>query len=116
MSKITIGDARALARSKKMRQVIILGWNGKESSVTTYGETVEDCAQAADGGNLVKRALGWPESLCAAEPSRVRKLNARIKELEKQLADSRGSLNMLRLGIDEAVGMRKARGPKNEPS
>lgn len=54
--------------------------------VVTYGKTIEDCDQAAQGGNLLKKTLGWPENLCNAQPSRIRKLleeNERLKaELE----------------------------------
>lgn len=83
--RIPIAAARRFAREHNLRQVIVVAWDGELSHVVTYGKTVEDCDQAALGGNKVKTALGWPESL-HAEPSRVRKLKARIAELEHQLA------------------------------
>lgn len=39
--------------------------------MTTYGKTVDDCAQAAIGGNKVKAALNWPPAECAAVPARA---------------------------------------------
>jgi hypothetical protein len=54
--------------------------------VVTWGRTVVDCDQAAQGGNRVKDVLlGWPKEMCGAEPDRVKKLKARIKELEKRV-------------------------------
>lgn len=42
-----------------------------KTHVTTYGKTKEDCAQAAKGGNFVKKALGWPDSMCKAKPEKA---------------------------------------------
>jgi hypothetical protein len=83
--RIPIAAARRFAQEHNLRQVIVLAWDGELTHVVTYGKTLEDCDQAAAGGNKLKAALGWPESL-RAEPSRVRKLLARIAELEKLLA------------------------------
>lgn len=84
--RIPISAARTIAGDHGCRQVIIVAWDGKKTHVVTYGKTVKECEQAASGGNFVKKALGWPESLCNSEPSRVAKLKSRIKELEAQLA------------------------------
>ena len=76
---IPISAAKAIAEKYDKQQVIIVAWDpvfGKEH-VTTYGTTLEACAQAAQGGNRVKRALNWPEELCSAQPARVRRKKAK---------------------------------------
>lgn len=87
--RIPISAAQDIAKTHGCKQVIIAAWDGQKTHIVTYGTSVEMCDQAAQGGNLIKRALGWPESMCNAEPSRIKKLNARIKELETELADAR---------------------------
>lgn len=70
--RLPIKTAKELAEAYELDQVILLGWS-KETGIThvvTYGKTLEDCKQAADGGNRLKKSLGWPEELCKAEPSR----------------------------------------------
>jgi hypothetical protein len=64
----------------------------------TYGKTLEDCDQAAQGGNKIKKTLGWPEELCSAEPSRVKKLKKEIEELKKK---------SYQIGVDLASGTDK---------
>jgi hypothetical protein len=54
----------------------------KISHVATWGRTIKLCDQAAQWGNMLKDALGWPERL-HAEPNRVKKMQERIKELER---------------------------------
>lgn len=69
---IPIEVAMKIAEEFDKNQVIIVTWDkahGK-THVTTYGKTLEECHQAAMGGNLVKRALGWPDDLCHAKPNR----------------------------------------------
>ena len=83
--RIPIKAAKDISRRFSCPQVIILAWDGRMTHVVTYGKSIEDCDQAAQGGNQVKKAIGWPELLCNAEPSRVSKLKARVKELEKEL-------------------------------
>ena len=72
--RIPITAAKRIAEEYGKDQVIIVTWDKATGTtwVTTYGKTVEECAQAADGGNRVKRALGWPESLCNAKPARTK--------------------------------------------
>jgi hypothetical protein len=41
--------------------------------VTTYGQTVAQCEDAAKAGNFLKKALGWPAEQCEAKPARARK-------------------------------------------
>lgn len=82
--KIPIKNAKEFAIKHNLSQIIIFGYDGKEQHVATWGKSIEDCASAAEGGNQIKTLCGWPNSL-HAEPSRVRKLQTRIKELERQL-------------------------------
>jgi len=72
---VPISTARDIAERFGKDQVIIVTWDKTHgrTHVTTYGKTVEESDQAAKGGNLVKRALGWPEELCNAVPARVRR-------------------------------------------
>lgn len=92
---IPIAAARDFAIEHKLTQVIIVGWNGRDTHVVTYGASATDCDQAAMGGNLVKKAIGFPESMCGSKPSRVRELEAKIlqqeatiDELERMLSEA----------------------------
>ena len=82
-ARIPIKAARHLGHEYDCRQIIVLAWDGTLTHVVTWGKTIDDCSQAADGGNRLKEALGWPEH--NDQPSRVRKLEARIRELEAEL-------------------------------
>jgi hypothetical protein len=86
--RIPIKAAKDLAKAYDLSHVVILAYHEDTNTehVVTYGRTVEQCSQSADFGNTLKTALGWPESL-HAQPSRVKKLKARIAELEKQLEE-----------------------------
>ena len=87
--RIPIEAARRIAKEYDCRQVIIVAWDGKLTHCVTFGKSITDCDQAAQGGNRIKKALGWPESL-RAEPSRVKALKARINELELILTTQGG--------------------------
>jgi hypothetical protein len=75
--RIPISAARRVAKDNDCRQVIILAWDGELTHIVTYGKSADDCAQAAQGGNLLKQKWGWPE--CNDQPSRVRKLQEQLK-------------------------------------
>ncbi len=85
--RVPIEAVKQVGRTHGLSQVILLGWDGKRTHVVTWGKSVEDCDQAAFGGDLVKKALGWPESLMGDRPSRVKNMETRIAELEKALVD-----------------------------
>lgn len=72
--RIPIRVAKTIADEFGQDQVIVVTWDKStgHTHVVTYGKTVEECEQAAEGGNRVKRALGWPEELCNAKPRRAR--------------------------------------------
>lgn len=72
--RIPIKAAREFAKNYDKDQVIILAWDRETNStwVTTYGKSLEDCDQAAQGGNEIKRLLNWPEEKCNDVPTRVK--------------------------------------------
>lgn len=61
-TRLPIKAAKDVAREYDCRQVILVAWDGERTHVVTYGKTTEECDQAAQGGDLVKKALGWPKS------------------------------------------------------
>lgn len=71
---IPITTAKKIARDLGYTQVVIFAMdkNTGIQSVCTYGESKEDCINAAISGNQLKRALGWPEDLCNAKPARIK--------------------------------------------
>lgn len=88
---ILLEAAEQLAVDYQFHQVILLAWDGRLTHVATFGQTVEDSAQAAEGGNRIKRALGWPERMCQSESRKVAALRERIAELEADLAAPRST-------------------------
>jgi hypothetical protein len=83
---IPVSVARRIAAETKSRQVIVLAWDGERTHIVTYGVTVEDCVQAADGGNALKKKFGWPE--CNDQPPRMKRLLYLLKEVADKLAAS----------------------------
>lgn len=92
--RIPIKAAREVAKDYSCRQVIVLAWDGELTHIVTYGESTEDCAQAAAGGNMLKQKWGWPE--CNDQPSRV-------KKLEKELAAEREARERAEKALREAL-------------
>lgn len=86
MKRLPIKAAKDLAKQYNQKQVILATWDGERTHIVTYGVSIEDCSQAAQGGNKIKDALGWPKDL-RDEPPRVKKLQDRIKELESYIED-----------------------------
>jgi len=82
--KVPYAALKRLSKEYDLDHVIMFATQGKTQWVTTYGNTLRACDEAAQFGNEMREKLGWPEHL-KKEPSRVRKLQARIKELELQL-------------------------------
>jgi hypothetical protein len=72
--RIPIAEAKRVAEAHGCRQVIMLAFDDEgRTHVVTYGRTLADCEQAAEGGNRMKRVMGWPEELCQDKPARVRR-------------------------------------------
>ena len=90
--RLPISSAKDIAHKYKCKQVIVIAWDGERTHCVTYGKTLEDCDSAAHGGNVIKKALGWPESL-NAEPSRVDRMKNRIIELENIIKQMKGKEN-----------------------
>lgn len=72
--RIPIVDAKSIGEKRGYNQVIIVAWdeNTGITSVCTWGKSLKDCSQAAEGGNLIKKTLGWPDELCHAKPARIK--------------------------------------------
>ena len=72
--KIPIESAKTIGQDYGYDQVIIVAWDSKTGTehVTTWGSDKKNCKQAADGGNWVKRAMGWPEEHCQDKPEKVK--------------------------------------------
>jgi len=70
---LPISAAKKFAVENDCTQVIVLAFDATGAThVVTYGKSAEDCRQAAQGGNKLKREfLGWPEELCNAKPTRT---------------------------------------------
>jgi hypothetical protein len=71
MKHIPIAAAKAFAKQHHLKQVVIMAWDGAQMHVATYGGSVVDSAQAAAGGNFLKKALGFPAEACPAIPAKV---------------------------------------------
>ena len=83
--RIPISAARSIAKEYNCRQVILLAYDNKRvTHIITYGKSIEDCSQAAAGGNMLKEKWGWPE--CNDQPSRVIKLRTALNELIEAIA------------------------------
>lgn len=83
--RLPIAVARAISEKWLCSQVIVCAWDGELTHVVTFGKSVEDCDQAAQGGDRIKVALGWPDSLNSV-PSRVKTLQAKVAALEAAIA------------------------------
>jgi hypothetical protein len=80
-NRLPIKDAKDLAERRGLRQVILLAWDGERTHCVTYGVSVEDCDQAAQGGEKMKRVMGWPN--WEAQPSRVKRLQAALERADR---------------------------------
>lgn len=71
--RIPINWAKKIAEDLGYTQVIIHAYDGETGiqHVTTFGKSMQDCKNAAEGGNVLKRMLKWPEELCTTKPNRV---------------------------------------------
>jgi hypothetical protein len=68
--------AKAIADEYEQDIVVIVTYDKQDqrTHVVTYGKSIEDSDHAAAGGDLVKKALGWPGSVRNLLPPRVQKL------------------------------------------
>lgn len=75
VNRIPIAAAKQISDKYGMSQVILCAFDKEtgKTHVVTYGKNLEDCEQAALGGNLIKRTLGFPEEMCNSVPNRLKK-------------------------------------------
>jgi len=80
--RIPIKDAKEIGNKHGYSQVIVVAWDGETgtTSVCTWGKSLKDCEQAAQGGNFVKKALGWPDDKCNDKPARQKRKEALAKK------------------------------------
>lgn len=90
--RIPISAAKSVASQFNCRQVVIFAWDGELYHCVTFGKSVEDCSQAAEAGNRLTTALGWPESHNNREPSRVRDLRQELKSLREENASLKAKI------------------------
>lgn len=120
-TRIPIQPLKDLAKKFGLSHVILLAH--QEASgldhVVTYGETVEQCSQAADFGNRLKEVLGWPASMFA-QPSRVKRLEQEIERYRSadkrlvaefnELANREAWLDKtLRVAFDQLIDKQRAK-------
>lgn len=108
--RLPISAVRGFAQAHDLQQVIVCAWDGAYTHVVTYGVGVEDCDQAAQGGDRIKKALGWPEDVNCL-PSRVKRLTAENQRLRLELSAaearalaSKNNLEVLQGEIAAAIG------------
>ena len=96
--RIPIKSVRDFGKAHGLTHVVVFGFSGLQH-VATWGKTAVNAGEAADFGNKLKRSLGWPESLCNAQPARVARLmdaNARLQDrvrrLERELQAERDAI------------------------
>ena len=86
--RVPIKAAKEIAEKYGLTQVILTAWDGQLMHVVTYGTTLEQCEQAAIGGNKIKRWLGFPKEMCDDVPTRIKKKKKKEKNNVHQSEDS----------------------------
>lgn len=73
--RIPIADAKRIGETHGYSQVIIIAWDRETGveSVCTWGKSITDCEQAANGGNWVKKAMGLADDYCHDKPARIKR-------------------------------------------
>jgi len=95
--RIPIKVLKDLSKEQGLTHAILFAHDGDRDHIVTYGKSIEACSQTADYGNKLKDVLGWPESL-QVEPSRVRRLQERIKDLKGNLKEAVELMERVRRG------------------
>lgn len=75
---IPIKAAKDISVAYEYPEVVIFAYDpvSGRQHVTTYGQTVAQCEDAAKAGNFLKKALGWPAEQCETKPARAKKTNS----------------------------------------
>lgn len=100
-ARLPVAVAKRVAEAHDLQQVILLAFDGKLTHVVTYGKSVEDCDQAAQGGDKLKAALGWTDT-APALPSRVKRLTAENQSLRDENKGLREANERLVAAVREA--------------
>lgn len=76
--RIPINVAKNIGTEYGYSQVVLHAYDGNTGvqHVTTWGKSVSDCDNAAEGGNAIKKLLKWEST--DAVPNRVKRLNDEI--------------------------------------
>jgi hypothetical protein len=45
--RIPVSTAKSVANKHDLKQCLLIGWDGEQVHIVTYGKTIADCAQAA---------------------------------------------------------------------
>lgn len=82
--RLPIKALKELGKKYKYDVVVVYAYDSKNNMhhVATWGRSIKLCDQAAQWGNMMKDALGWPKSLHGI-PNRVKKLQDEIKYWQK---------------------------------
>jgi hypothetical protein len=83
---IPVADLQVIAERYKLAQVILVAWDGSREHVVTYGSTLGDADNAAQGGNVVKDALRWPPDRYSTSDrvaTMVERTNALLDQITK---------------------------------
>src|SRR5690349_20639761 len=85
--RLPIKALKELANKYRYSVVVVYAYDAenKMQHIATWGRSIKLCDQAAQWGNMMKDALGWPEKLHAM-PNRVKKLQERIAK-QKQAGE-----------------------------
>lgn len=66
---IPISEAKRVLNDNDMAHVVIFAVSADgQQHVATFGKTRANARQAAEAGNKLKAALGWPGNLCNSVP------------------------------------------------
>jgi hypothetical protein len=78
--EVPIEAAKEISEKYDKSQVIIASFDKVHgvTHITTYGQSRDDSEQAGNGGNFIKKALGWPDELCHAKPERIESVLEKI--------------------------------------
>lgn len=93
--KIPISAAKEIGKKYDKDQVILVTFNKTigDTWVTTWGKNLTDCKMAAEGGNFVKKALGWPNELTNTKPARQKRDDSKLRlEILKELSSNLSKL------------------------
>lgn len=107
--KIPVPELTRLLRTYGLLQLILVAWDGEKEHVATDGATLGDADNAAEGGNFVKRALGWPTTARATSARvaefvrRVAELCSLVEEVDQTPSDRRGPLRRALAAVRESM-------------